>query len=317
MEENVKKILRWTAGIFGMLFMLAGFLLFFVGLILGNLMASFDNFDEIVGSSLSNFIDDNREDVRGFVELQTLQMMGPEFDEILKKDTMTYLCQTPNVVNVKGDNGGYDPAAQSFQDMLKEVCKNDLTILTDSEIRAIVIDTLVDQNIENVLKTVQNTEEVAALLEQSKGTYNTAKPFIFGIAIFLYLLGGFLTFVSVSFNWKRGTYSITLSTSLKLLTAGTAFWFISTMTADSIVKIIETMTPTFQEQMATNAPPLIIKLSAAVILDLLRSATNPLISVAFYAAIPFVIAVGILIYLKIQGKKKLKAEEKAIKEEVA
>jgi len=304
--KGINKILKWFLGIFGSLFMLAGFMLFFLGLILGNMVANLDNFDEVTKLTIEDFLEKNRDEIRSFMEESIVQTMGSL--DFIDRETIKILCSAPDSMFVDGQG------ALDFQEILTgEVC-SDLDSKTDDQIKESIFDALIDQNLGSVLQIVEQTEEVKTALESSQESYETAKGYIFGLGIILYLLGVFLTFWSASFKWKKGLYTVALQTAIKLLTVAGVFFYIKLLKPESILKLMDGLKGQFAEMSAMNVPPIIVKFAAAVMLNWIRLATNPLIQLSLLASIPFIII--IIILLVIRSKERKNHNSKELKDEV-
>ncbi|MBU4352543.1 MAG: hypothetical protein KJ939_05700 [Nanoarchaeota archaeon] len=304
--KGISKILKWFLGIFGSLFMLVGFMLFFFGLILNNMVSNLDNFEEVTKTTIDTFLEENRPEIRAFMEESLVQTLGSM--DFIDKDTIKILCSAPESRFVEGQG------ALEFQEILTERVCSDLDSKTDDEIKDSIFDALIDQNLDSVLQIVEQTEEVKTALESSKQSYEAAKGFIFGGGIVLYLLGVFLIFWSSSFKWKKGIYTASLQTAIKLLTVAGVFFYIKLLKPESILKLMDGLKEHFAEMNSMNVPPIIVKFAAAVMLDWIRLATNPLIQLSILVAIPFIIIVVVL--LIVRSKERKKNNSKELKDEV-
>ncbi len=305
--STFKKILKWILGILGSLVMLVGFAIFFFGLVLSNMVSNIDSFDEMTKTSVSRFVEENRQEVREFVEESIIQNLGPM--DFVDKDTLKILCSAPESMFVDGDG------SMEFQEVLTDDVCSDLESKTDEEVRNTVIDALIDNQIDSVLQIVQQTEEVKQAMGGMQESYDSVKNYIYGGSIFLYLLGAFLVFWSTGFKWKKTLYSVSLQTAIKLLTVAGVFYYIMIMKAETILSLMEGLKENFAEvAAATEIPQIIVKLAAVVMLDWVRMATNPLITLSLIAAVPFIAIVVVL--LIVRNKERKKHNSKELKDEV-
>jgi len=270
------------------------------------MVANLDNFDEVTKLTIEDFLEKNRDEIRSFMEESIVQTMGSL--DFIDRETIKILCSAPDSMFVDGQG------ALDFQEILTgEVC-SDLDSKTDDQIKESIFDALIDQNLGSVLQIVEQTEEVKTALESSQESYETAKGYIFGLGIILYLLGVFLTFWSASFKWKKGLYTVALQTAIKLLTVAGVFFYIKLLKPESILKLMDGLKGQFAEMSAMNVPPIIVKFAAAVMLNWIRLATNPLIQLSLLASIPFIII--IIILLVIRSKERKNHNSKELKDEV-
>lgn len=303
--SSIKKFALWLVGFFGSILMLIGFLFFFAGLIVNNMAANVDNFDQITKASMKNFIDANKVEVREFVEDRLKAEMG-EFQ--FTKEQFIVACQMKGVQMAEG-NGAIE-----FQKILQdsEICDN-ADAKSEDQIKDDMIAAMAGQNIDKIMDSMQQTNEVKGALQQMKTVFDSYKGQIFIGAVIIFLLGVFLVFAGSSFKWKKAAYSVCFQMWLKLLTVGIAFLYIKALTPDRIMGIIDALKSQVPQLAETaNVPPLFMKLGAEVILNLLRLGTNPLILASFIAAIPFLGGFICLLIQKIKEKKQGKAKAEVV-----
>ena len=132
------RFMKWVAGLFGSLVMLAGFLLLFAGLISNNIVSSINDFPEITAKSIKNFVADNPDDVRDFVKDRMTGILGPT-DEVFNKQNVIMMCQHPDLLLIQDDEGGFGEPAQMVQKALNTVCKEDVASMSQDEINSLII----------------------------------------------------------------------------------------------------------------------------------------------------------------------------------
>lgn len=289
------KVLKVLAGFSGSVLMLLAIILLFLTLIAENMVANVDTIDQSIAETMRIFIQENKVEIREFT-LNEMEKQGAEITQAQVKA----LCAAPDMLDIMGDQGTAFKSA-----LTPDVCGN-IDTAPFEEIQGKLIDNIVENNMDMIVKLPQ-TEELKNTIKQQGAEVTAFTPYFIGAAIGLFVLGAFFTFAGVGFKWKRGLYKVCIKTGLRLATVSLLLFILSLITADKVIdtmKLIESQAP---QMMVTSAPPVLLKLIATVILEWMKSATNPLILVALIAAIPFI---GAAVAMRFTILKNLKEEDK-------
>lgn len=286
------KVLKAISGFFGSVFMLLAIILLFLTLIANSMNANIDKFDSSIASTTNSFVQENKADMRKFV-LDTMEKQGFELTINMTK----VLCASPSMLNMAGEIGSTLKSA-----LTPEVCDN-IDAAPFEETKAKFIDKFIENNINTLLELPQ-TEELKNMMGKYFAELTSYNPMLYGTAIGMFLLGAFLTFTGVGFNWKRGTYKVCIKTGIRLATIALLLFILSLVTADKIIdtmKLIESQAP---QMMVSSAPLVLLKLISAIILEWMKLSTNPYILVAFISAIPFIGAAVVMRFTILKNPKE-------------
>ncbi|MDI6738171.1 MAG: hypothetical protein QME12_06705 [Nanoarchaeota archaeon] len=296
------KVLKVLAGFFGSVFMLLAIILLFLILIANNMVANVDTIDQTIAATMQSFVQENKVEIREFT-LNEMEKQGAE----ITKEQVKALCASPSMPDMMDDQGA----------ALKSALTSDLCGSIDTapfeETKAKLIDNVVENNIGMIVKLPQ-TEELKDTIKKQGAEVNAFRSIFIGTAIGFFVIGAVLTFAGVGFNWKRGLYKVCMKTGIRLATIALLLFILSLITADKVIdtmKLIESQAP---QMMVASAPPVLLKLIATIILDWMKSATNPLILISLIACLPFIgAAVAMrLTILKNPKEEKNPADKKVV-----
>ncbi|MDD4878089.1 MAG: hypothetical protein PHO02_03575 [Candidatus Nanoarchaeia archaeon] len=272
------KVLKVAAGFSGSVLMLLGIVLLFITLITAGMVANVDTIDQTIASTMQKFVQENREDIREFT-LDEMEKQGAE----LTKEQVKALCVSPNMLDMIGDSGAAFKSA-----LTQDVCGN-IDTAPFEETQAKLIDNIVENNIDSILNLPQTQELKESIRNYGAETAGSSIYFLIASAV-LFALGIFFTFAGVSFNWKRGLYKVCIKTGIRLGTIALLLLILSLVSADSVVDTMKALESQAPQMMVNNAPPVLLKLIATIVLDWVKSATNPFILISFLSALPFIAA---------------------------
>lgn len=294
MMGAAKKVLKVLSGFIGSILMLLAIILLFLTLITENMVANVDTIDQSIAATMQEFIKENKEDIRQFT-LDEMEKQGAE----ITKEQVKALCAAPEMLDMLGEQGTAFKSA-----LTPDVCGN-VDTAPFEETQGKLIDNIVENNMDMIIKLPQ-TQELKATIKQQGAEVTAFSSIFIGSAIGLFVLGAFFTFAGVEFNWKRGIYKVCMKTGIRLETIALLLFVLSLITADKIIdtmKLIESQAPQF---MVSNAPPVLLKLIATVVLEWVKTATNPFILVSLIAGIPFI---GAAVALRLTILKKPNEEK--------
>ncbi|MFA5887582.1 MAG: hypothetical protein WC852_02640 [Candidatus Nanoarchaeia archaeon] len=299
---GIKKVLKVLAGFFGSIFMFFGVLFFFLTLITGNMIYNVDNIDSSVAASMQKFVAENKVEIREFV-LDSMDQQGIN----LSKEMVAVLCVSPSMLDMAGDQGAAFKTA-----LTPDVCNN-IDAVPFEETKAKLMDNVIENNIDSIVKLPQ-TQELKDTVKQQGQELTTAKPFLIGFSIVLFIIGGVLTFAGVGFDWKRGTYKVCMKTGIRLLMAAFGLLLLSQVSSNLIIDTMKAIQSQAPQMMVTEAPPILLQLISTIILDWLKLSTNPYIYVTLFVGLPF-LAVAIIMrftILKNPNEEKNPANKRVI-----
>jgi len=296
------KVLKALAGFFGSLFMFFGVLFFFLTLITGNIVDNVDNIDNSVAASMQKFVAENKVEIREFV-LDSMDQQGME----LTKEMVAALCVSPSMLDIAGDQGAAFKSA-----LTPDVCNN-IDTLPFEETKTKVMDNVIENNIDALVKLPQ-TQELKDTIKQQGKELAAYKPFLIGFAIGLFIIGIVLTFAGVGFDWKRGTYKVCIKTGIRLLMAALGLFLLSMVSSSLIIDTMKTIQSQAPQMLVSEAPPILLQLISTIILDWLKLSTNPYIFITLIAGLPFVAIAVIMRFtiLKNPNEKKNPAKKRVI-----
>lgn len=299
------KILKWTAGFFGSLFMFLAMILLLLTLIAGSMVENVANLDDSIANTMTTFVAENREDARTMIS----DMLAKGSFELTQLN-LGLLCSNKESLSGMGEGQSEQVRQQvaSFQNALSDdVCSN-LDARPFNETKTMFLDSLIDTGINSMINLPQ-TDELKKIIREYGNDVLGYRPMFIGISIMLYVLGVFLTFAGVGFDWMKGIYKVCIKTGIRLWTAALALFFVSLIQPDYIVETMRTIESQVSQAMATDAPPVVLKLIATIILDWIKLSTNPYIIIALIAGVPFV---GVAVYLRIKIKHQENIAKKAV-----
>lgn len=296
------KVLKVLAGFAGSLLMLLGIVLLFLTLIAGRMVANVDTIDQSIAATMREFVQENKADIREFA-LDGLEKQGIE----LTKEQVKVLCASSSMLDMAGEQGAAFKSA-----LTPDVCGNVDTAPFD-ETKAKLVDNVIENNMEMIVQLPQ-TEELKDTIRQQGEEVLSYSPYFIGSAMALFALGALFTFAGVGFSWKRGLYKVCMKTGIRLATIALLLFLLSLVSADSIISTMKALESQIPQMMVASAPPILLKLIAALILEWMKSATSPFILVSFIASLPFIggaVAMRLTI-LKNLNEKKNPADKKVV-----
>ncbi|MEA3378640.1 MAG: hypothetical protein U9Q69_03280 [Nanoarchaeota archaeon] len=289
---GAKSVMKILAGLFGALAITFGILLIFSGLAGLNFIDNIDTFDIMLQDNLKLFIQENREDIRDFMSDQMADNLPKSKEEVLElcAQRQSLPLEAKKIISI-------------------DFC-NDIKQMEFNEIKDYFLDQMADMNLDQISSKAlpidkgQIKEDISNIIS---GFGKISYLIFFGIAFFI--VGCFLTFAAAGFKLVRGFYRIVLKTSINLITIGLFFVFFRYIRPKDIMGIIKATVEIMPELNVQAMPPLFMKLLAFLSLQMLRQATNPLILIAFGAAIPFIVITLLLLFLRLKDKGEMKGKE--------
>lgn len=274
--NGAMKVLKVAAGFSGSILMLLGIVLLFITLITENMVANAENIDQSVAKTMKEFVQENKGEIRQFT-IDEMEKGGVDITE----EQIKALCAAPSMLNMMGESGAAFKSA-----LTSDVCGN-IDITPFEETKAKFIDNIIENNIDMVIKLPQ-TQELKDTIRTQGGEVTAFKPYFFGAAIGLFLLGVLFTFAGVDFNWKRGLYKVCMKTGIRLATIALLLALLNLISPNSVIDTMKALESQAPQMMVAEAPPVLLKLIATVILDWVKSATNPFILISLLSSLPFI-----------------------------
>lgn len=300
--NGTMKVTRVIAGFSGSILMLLGIILLFLILITNSMVANVDTIDQSVAASMQKFVQENKVDIRNFT-LNEMEKQGVELTEVQVKA----LCASPSMLDMLGEQGAALKSALN-----QDVCGNiDLTPF--EETRAKLIDNMIENNI-NLIVDLPQTQELKDTVKQKGAEMAAYSGYFIGAAILLFVLGVLFTFAGVGFNWKRGLYKVCMKTGIRLATIALLLALLNLISPNSVIDTMKALESQAPQMMVGSAPPILLKLIATIILDWMKSATNPFILISLIAGLPFIAAAVVMRFtiLKKSNEEKNPADKKVV-----
>lgn len=274
-------LLKAIGGFF--VFLLMGFAIsaIFMALLVGNLFESIENTDKILLDSAQKYIAENKEDVKKYI-------LEREEVTAIKKEQILAVCQSNNTP------------------ISKELCQN-LGSMSEEEAKSKFVDDLLAmENAQEYMGT-----EISKFTEQAKtGIDETIKPIkeaigptsnyvVFGIIGYLISCG--LIFALNMPNIKESLYKVSKNTFFNVLPFLILFWYISLLTPDYLLNILTKISGGLTQ--LSDVPKSLIDMMLNTILEILKSATNPLFMLSIAACLVTLAAAVSLKVLIIKANK--------------
>ncbi len=299
---GIKKVLKVLAGFFGSLFMFFGVLFFFLTLITGSMVKNVDSLDSSIADSMQKFVAGNKVEIREFV-LDSMDQQGMN----LSKEMVAVLCVSPSMLDMAGDQGAAFKTA-----LTPDVCNN-IDTAPFEETKAKLMDNVIENNIDTIVKLPQ-TQELKDTVKQQGKELAAYITFLIGFSIGLFIVGVVLTFAGVGFDWKRGTYKVCMKTGIRLLMAAFGLFLLSMVSSDLIIDTMKAIQSQAPQMMVSEAPPILLQLISTIILDWLKLSTNPYMYVTLFAGLPFLVIAIIMRFtiLKNPNEEKNPANKRVI-----
>jgi uncharacterized membrane protein YjdF len=225
---------------------------------------------------MQKFVAENRVEIREFM-LDTMENQGAE----ITKEMVAVWCVSPSMLDMVGDQGAAFKSA-----LTPELCSNIDTVPFE-DTKAKLIDNVIENNIDTMIKLPQ-TQELKDTIKQQGQEVAAYSTFLIIFSIVLFLIGGFLTFAGVGFDWKRGTYKVCLKTGIRLLTAALGLFLLGLISSSLIIDTMKAIESQAPQMMLSEAPPILLQLISTIILDWLKLTTNPYMLITLFAGLPFV-----------------------------
>lgn len=295
------KVLKVLAGFSGSVLMLLGIILVFLILITESMVANVDTIDQGVAATMQEFVQENKVEIREFA-LNEIEKQGIE----LTKEQVKALCASPSTLDMLGEQG------EAFKSALtSDVCEN-IELAPFEETKAKLIDNVVENNIGMIVKLPQ-TQELKDTIKQQGAEILSFSPYFIGAAAVLFALGALFTFAGASFNWKRGLYKVCMKTGLRLATIALGLFLLSMTSSNLIIDTMKAIESQAPQMIVSQAPPILLKLIATMVLDLVKNATNPFILVSLIAGLPFIAAAVIMRFTILKkSEEKNPADKKVV-----
>jgi len=311
---SAKTVLRTIAGLLGSLAISIGVMLIFVSMVVSNMQDNLDSIDSFISSGMQDFASNNKEDLREFAlqQIQSNEVMREQFEQQVNqftKENLAFTCSNPDIIT--------DTESRTFLTD-SGICDivNDQTS-TDEDIKNFMIDRIIEENIKKFDnqdlstesgQTNSGKEQIKKALSDIEQKIGSPKQGII-IGIITILLGWLLTFVSVKFNFIRGSYRVCLKTMVNLLTTGALFLIFHYVKPETFVNLIRKGTSLVQDVDLSKVPDTMLKQIAQLLINWLQLSTDPLIYIAFISAIPFIILTVIFFIFKLKDKGETTGKE--------
>lgn len=275
-QKQMVAVGRLAVGFLGSVFMFFGILLLFLTLVTNSMVDNIDRLDTSVASSMQKFVAENRVEIREFM-LDSMKSQGAE----ITKEMVAVWCVSPSMLDMAGDSGTAFKTA-----LTPDVCNNIDTVPFE-DTKAKLIDNVIENNIDTMIKLPQ-TQKLKDAIKQQGEEVAAYSAFLIIFSAGLFLIGGFLTFAGVGFDWKRGTYKVCLKTGIRLLTASFALFLLGMISSSLIIDTMKAIESRAPQMMVSEAPPILLQLISTILLDWLKLTTNPYMLITLFAGLPFV-----------------------------
>ncbi|HII14687.1 MAG TPA: hypothetical protein HA362_00070 [Nanoarchaeota archaeon] len=293
----LSKVLRALSGFFGSVLMFLGILSLFLALVIGSMVENVSVLDASAKASMADFVTANKAEIRSMV-MEGLDKGGME----LTKEQFQLACASPKMFDAAGEQGAMFKNA-----LTPDLCGGAETASIEG-LKAGFVDNIVEQNIEKVLELPQ-TDELKATITQQGQAITGSMPLVIIVSVILYIIGAVLTLIGACFEWIRGFYKICVKTGIRLWSIALMLFLFSLVKAGSIVDAMASLEDAAPQMMVANAPPILLKMIATIILEWVQLATNKYILVALIAGAPFV---GLAVFLRLKLKKPEDAAKKRV-----
>ncbi|MEK6816925.1 MAG: hypothetical protein AABY09_04890, partial [Nanoarchaeota archaeon] len=195
--------MKAVAGLSGSLMMTLGITIIFLGMVLINVEKNVDRLDESVRVGFTEFVENNKEDVR---QIALDQMESENKNVEFKKEDIVTACSNRAALN--------EDAKKLITD---DFCSK-VTAMTDEEVRNAIVDNMIDSNKDKFVEQMASSGSSEQVRQPVMGIKSLLGGFMAPIAIGLALaiIGMLLTFVSVGFILLDGSYKATSKLAVNL-----------------------------------------------------------------------------------------------------
>lgn len=285
-----KSFMKIVAGLFGSLIMTIGVTVFFLGLVFINVDKNVDRIDDIVKDRFTGFMESNREEVR---QIALEQMSADNKNIEFRKDDMVTACANRAMLN------------EEAKAMLTEDFCGNVASMSDDDMRDSILDRMIELNKDKFLAQMSSASGGSELKKPitaiKEGIGSVMYPLYLGIMVAL--LGVLLTFASAGFSLLDGLYKATSKLAISVASFGVMFTALRLIKPDVMLSWAMKSSDVLKSADVQNVPPAILRIIADVVLNWIRLSTDPLIPIAFLAALPFA-AIAVLLLIRKRRKRK-------------